>query len=34
MWVDLIEQMKLCLVEPMGLDQNEFSRVKHRRLDS
>ena len=26
MWVDLIEQMKLCLVEPMRLDQNDFSR--------
>ena len=27
MWVDLIEQMKLCLVEPMWLDQNDFPRL-------
>ena len=28
MWVDLIEQMKLCLVEPMWLDQNDFSHFE------
>ena len=28
MWVHLIEQMKLCLVEPIWLDQNDFSRPK------
>ena len=29
MWVDLTEQMELCLVEPMWLDQNDFPPKKH-----